>query len=167
MFNWADYAIIGVIALSAFMSLIRGFVREAISLGSWIAAIWAAFHFSNTMAQIVTPYIKSPALRMPIAAVILLILVLLIGALINFVIGTLVDKTGLSGTDRVVGTVFGVGRGVLLVAVLLLLAQLTPMPQSLWWQNSALLPRFQPLEIWLRSLVPQSVNNKYILSTKD
>ncbi len=168
MFNWADYAILGIILFSALMSLIRGFVREAISLGAWIAAVWAAIHYSSTMAQIIAPYIKSPALRVPTAGFILLIAVLLIGGLINFIIGTLVDKTGLSSTDRVVGTVFGAGRGVLLVAVLLLLAQLTPMPQSLWWHNSDLIPRFAPLEIWLKSLVPPTVNsNKYILSTKD
>lgn len=168
MLNWADYAIIGIIVFSALMSLIRGFVREAISLAAWIAAVWAAVHFSGTMAQIIAPYIKSSTLRVPIAGFILLIAVLLIGGLINFIIGTLVDKTGLSGTDRVVGMVFGGGRGVLLVAVLLLLAQLTPMPQSLWWSNSNLIPRFQPLEAWLKSLVPPSVNNtKYVLTTKD
>lgn len=167
MLNWADYAVIGVIVFSALMSLIRGFVREAISLSSWIAAIWAAFHYSSYMAIIVAPYIKSTALRVPVAAVILLIAVLLMGACVNFVIGTLVDKTGLSSTDRVAGTVFGAGRGVLLVAVILLLAQLTPIPQSIWWQGSQLIPRFIPLEMWLKSLIPPSINNRYILSTKD
>src|SRR3982751_1909834 len=106
MFNWADYAVIGVITLSGLMSLIRGFVREAISLGAWILAVWAAFHFANTMAAVITPYVKSSALRTPIASFILLIAVLLIGGLVNFIIGTLVDKTGLSGTDRVIGMVF-------------------------------------------------------------
>lgn len=168
MLNWADYAILGIIILSALMSLIRGFVREAISLAAWIAAVWAAVHYSESMAQIVAPYIKSSALRVPVAGFILLIAVLLIGGLINFIIGTLVDKTGLSGTDRVIGMIFGSGRGVLLVAVLLLLAQLTPMPQSIWWSNSNLIPRFQPLEAWLKSLVPSTVNsNKYVLTTKD
>jgi membrane protein required for colicin V production len=169
MFNWADYAVIGVITFSGLVSLIRGFVREAISLGAWILAVWSAFHFANTMAAVIAPYVKSATLRTPIASFILLIAVLLIGGLVNFIIGTLVDKTGLSSTDRVIGMVFGTGRGVLLVAVLLLLAQLTPMPQSLWWQKSVLIPKFQPLEAWLKSLVPASIdkNNRFVLSTKD
>lgn len=169
MFNWADYAVIGVITLSGLMSLIRGFVREAISLGAWILAVWAAFHYAHIMAAIITPYVKSASLRIPIASFILLLAVLILGGLINFIIGTLVDKTGLSGTDRIIGMVFGTGRGVLLVAVLLLLAQLTPMPQSLWWHNSILIPKFQPLEAWLKSLVPASMNNnnRFVLSTKD
>lgn len=168
MFNWADYAVIGIIVFSGLMSLIRGFVREAISLAAWILAIWAAFHFYGAMAAVIAPYVKSTALRVPLACFILLIAVLLIGALINFIIGTLVDKTGLSSTDRVIGMAFGAGRGVLLVAVLLLLAQLTPMPQSFWWHNSELIPRFTPLEAWLKSLVPPSVNNShFVLSTRD
>ncbi len=168
MFNWADYAVIGIIIFSGLMSLIRGFVREAISLAAWILAIWAAFHFSSTMAIVIAPYVKSTALRVPLAGFILFIAVLLIGGLVNFIIGTLVDKTGLSSTDRVIGMVFGAARGVLLVAVLLLLAQLTPMPQSFWWHNSELIPRFEPLEVWLKSLVPPAVNNShFVLSTKD
>lgn len=167
MFNWADYTVIGIIAFSALMSVIRGFVREAISLAAWIMAVWAVFHFSNDMATVIAPYVKSTALRVPVASFILLIAALLIGALVNFIIGTLIDKTGLSSTDRVVGMVFGAGRGVLLIAVLLLLAQLTPMPQSVWWHNSDLIPRFQPLEAWLKSLIPPSVNNRFVLSTQD
>ena len=65
-----------------------------------------------------------------------------------------VDKTGLSGTDRVLGIVFGVVRGVVVVALLVLLAGLTTMPKDPWWGESALLGHFQVIALELRALLP-------------
>lgn len=168
MFNWADYTVIAVVAFSGLMSLIRGFVREALSLATWIIAIWIGIKYATIMGGVLAPYIKSVSLRTPVGFTVLFIAVLIIGALINFIIGTVVDKTGLGPTDRVIGTVFGVARGILLVAVLLLLAQMTPMPDNQWWKDSALIPKFQPLEDWLKSLIPKSMmGNHFELTTKD
>ncbi len=85
-------------------------------------------------------------------------------AIINYFITQLVDKTGLSGTDRMLGIVFGIARGVLLVAALLLVAHLTPMPQEDWWKESFLIPHFEPLEIWLNGFLPQTVSQHFQLS---
>lgn len=167
MFNWADYTVIGVVTFSGLMSLIRGFVREALSLATWIIAIWIGMHYAAIMGNILAPYIKSVSLRTPIGFTVLFIAILIIGALINFIIGTLVDKTGLGPTDRVIGMVFGVARGILLVAVLLLLGHMTPMPENSWWKDSTLIPKFSPLEDWLKSLIPKSMTNHFELTTKD
>ncbi len=157
MLNWLDYSIIAVIFLSILISLIRGFIREAFSLVTWVAAFWIAFTFYGILAELLVQHFHSPTIRMVVAFGVLFVATLLIGALVNYLIGQLVDKTGLSGTDRLLGIIFGFGRGVLLVTILLMMARLTPLPTEDWWKTSMLIPQFQPLEVWLHGYMPQSL----------
>lgn len=160
----ADYIILGFILLSVFVSLMRGFVREAVSLVTWLAAIWLVLHFTSISAEMLTAYVKSATGRYLVAGGVLFLTTLIVGALINYMIGQLVDKTGLSGTDRLLGALFGAARGILLVGVLLLVARLTPMPQEEWWKNSLLIPYFEPMETWLHGLLPESMSSKFELA---
>lgn len=158
-FNWVDYTFIGLIAFSALISLIRGFVREAVSLVTWIVAAYVALRFTNILASNLVNYIHTPSFRVGVAFGILFITILIIGGLVNFLFSQLVEKTGLSGTDRLLGLIFGVARGVLLIGVLVLLGNLMNFTQAPWWKASQLIPHFQGLAAWLKSFVPEQINN--------
>lgn len=142
--NWLDYAIIAVIALSALISLIRGFVREVVSLVVWVAAFWIGIRYAGVVAAYFTGTIASPTLRLGLGFVLLFVATLIIGALLNFVISQFVTRTGLTGTDRFIGVLFGLARGVVVVGVLVLAAGLTALPREPWWQGSVLTQQFQP-----------------------
>ena len=152
--SWLDLLIVGVIALSALISLIRGFVKESISLLSWIAAGIVAFRYFSAMAELLEPYLADPTIRSMAAFAVLFISTLIIGAIINFIMSQLVSKTGLSGTDKALGVVFGGARGVLIVTMIVLLASLTPMPEAQWWQDSAMVGFFQQLAEWVKGIIP-------------
>ena len=152
--SWLDFLILGVIALSALISLIRGFVKESISLVSWIAAGFIAFRYFSPMAELLEPYVSAPTIRGIAGFAILFISTLIIGAIINFIMSQLVSKTGLSGTDKALGVVFGGARGVLIVTMVVLLASLTPMPEAQWWQDSAMIGFFQQLAEWVNGIIP-------------
>jgi membrane protein required for colicin V production len=158
---WVDYVIVGIVGLSAVISLVRGFVREAISLVTWIAAFWIALLFFRDLAVHLEPWIEVQSLRLGAAFAILLLLSLLLGGVLGYLMGQLVDKTGLSGTDRLIGVLFGLARGAVLVAILVLLAGLTPFPDDPWWQSSRLIPYFQQLAVWLQSLLPPDIAGKF------
>ncbi|MGH8524279.1 MAG: CvpA family protein [Gammaproteobacteria bacterium] len=151
---WVDYAILAIIGLSALISILRGLIREVLSLLAWILAILVAMTFMRPLADQLTPYISVPSARLIIAFMALFIATLLCGAIINFIIAKLVMSSGLSGTDRMLGIVFGIARGALVVGVLVLMAGLTPLPQDPWWEQSVLLGRFEALALWLRSYLP-------------
>ncbi len=102
---WIDYAILAVIGISTLISLVRGFVKEAVSLVIWIGAFFVASTFYANLATLLTN-ISDQFLRNAAAVAILFITTLILGALINYLIGQLVSKTGLTGTDRVLGLVF-------------------------------------------------------------
>ena len=152
--NWADVAILVVIAISAVLSLFRGYVKEMLSLVAWGAAFWVAVAFSDQGARMLAEYISTPSVRMAMAFAILFVATLIVGGMVNYLMGQLVEKTGLSGTDRMLGLVFGIVRGVAVVAIIVLLAGLTPVPRDPWWGQSQLLLHFQELALWMRGYLP-------------
>lgn len=154
---WVDYAILGIIGLSAAISLVRGFVREALSLAAWIVALWVAFGFFKNFAEFLAPYISVPSVRLVAAFSILLVLTLLLGALANYLAAQLIQKTGLSGTDRIIGILFGAARGVAIVVLLVLAAGVTPLPKDFWWKQSLLIGHFQEGAMWLRTYLPPDI----------
>jgi membrane protein required for colicin V production len=75
----------------------------------------------------------------------------------------MVSKTGLSGTDKSLGVVFGAARGVLIVTMVVLLAQLTPMPAESWWQESRMVEYFVNLAVWIKEIVPKDIASRFSL----
>ncbi|MGI9333465.1 MAG: CvpA family protein [Gammaproteobacteria bacterium] len=154
---WADYAIIGVIVLSALLSLLRGFLREALSVLGWVVAIWLAFTYSDRLEALLINQISVPSLRQAAAFASIFIITLIVTALVNYLIGRLVENTGLSGTDRMLGMLFGAARGALIIGVLVLLAGLTALPRDRWWRQSVFVPHFERAALEVRDLLPPEI----------
>ena len=155
--SWIDIAILVVVGISAAISLIRGFVREAMSLAGWIAAVLAGIFLSEPVAPMLSGLISEPSLRLIVAFVLLFVATLFAAAIANFFIYKLVKITGLSGTDRMIGIVFGVLRGVVVVSVLVVLGSMTTLPAESWWQDSQLLSYFEQFALWAKGYLPSSI----------
>lgn len=149
--TWADWAIIAVLSVSALISVVRGFVKEVVSILIWLTAAIIASIFHDQLATVMADLIDTPSLRMLAAWIILFVAVLLVGSLINFLLGKLIQATGLSGTDRLLGLLFGTVRGlVILMVVLIILPKMLPVTEDQWWINSTLIPYFMQYEDWAR-----------------
>ena len=156
-FVWIDFVIIGIIGISALVSLMRGFVREALSLVVWALAIGLGWVFFREAAVYLEPWIDVPSIRLGAAFGLILISTLIVGGIINYLMGELVDKTGLSGSDRVIGMLFGAVRGALLVTIIVVLASKTPLSEDPWWQQSQLVGQFEILAEWLLQYLPEDL----------
>ena len=156
MMNWVDITIISIIAFSASVSIVRGFIREALSLVSWGLAFFIAGHFYTYITPYLT-YFDSDIIRIAVAITILFFATLLVCSVVSYVIGQLVQKTGLSGTDRVLGICFGILRGILVVAALLFFIDtFTPLSKSPYWTNSQLIPHFHFIIRWFFDYIQNS-----------
>ena len=155
--EYADYVVFAIIAISILVGAIRGFVKEAFSLAVWAAAFLIAFQFSGVLAMQLENHIELPSARTSLAFAGLFILVLLVGGLVTYLDGKLVEKTGLDGTDRLLGGVFGGVRGLALVLAIILIAGLTPVPQDPWWQQSRTIQSLMPLAEWSARFLPDYI----------
>ncbi len=154
---WVDFVIIGLIALSAVISLFRGFVKEAFSLIVWVAAFWLSWTFFRDLSDYLIQWISLPSARLGVSFALIMISVLIIGGIINYLLSQLVEHSGLSGTDRTLGIFFGIARGVVIIAIIILLAGLTAMPRDPWWHDSLLISYFQEISEWLRGFLPEDI----------
>lgn len=151
-FNWADWVILGIVVVSCLFGLMRGLIKEALSVANWIIAVLIAVTFRDPLASLLVNQIETPSLRQIVAFSSLFIATLMVGALVNYLISELVKITGLSSTDRVLGMVFGLLRGfVVVMAVLLLIPPIISIDQDKWWTESALIPDFLAFEDWARA----------------
>ena len=155
--NGADMVILGILLVSVIVSLVRGFIKEVFSILVWAAAIFAAFQVAGPLAGALEPIIDLPSARIIVAFAAVFILVLTIGGLIAFLIGKMVEKTGLSPTDRLFGGLFGLARGLIIVVLAVMLLRVTPFAQDPWWHESRLLPTFEALAEQARAWLPESV----------
>jgi membrane protein required for colicin V production len=154
--NWADWVILAILVVSSLISLKRGFVREALSLVNWFIAFFIAMSFHAALAGLLQAYIGAPSLREMVAFASLFALTLIVGAMVNNLLVELVRMTGLGGTDKTFGMIFGLLRGFIIVmAILILVPPFVPIDQDGWWQQSMLIPELLKLEGWCRLMVSE------------
>lgn len=156
MMNWVDFTIVGIIVFSALISIVRGFAKEALSLGSWILAFFIASQFYYFITPYLT-YFRGGLIKNAIAIAILFFSTLIVCSIVSYLISELVRKTGLSGTDRLLGTVFGIIRGILVVAaILFFIDTFTGLSKTEDWQKSLLIPHFAFIISWFFNYLENS-----------
>ncbi|HVV96023.1 MAG TPA: CvpA family protein [Rhodanobacteraceae bacterium] len=155
--NWTDYTILAVLALSVLMGLWRGFIGEVLALICWILAFWVAWMLGPPLADRFSASISTPSVRVLLAYVVCFVTVLIAGAIVAFLMRKLVEGSGLSGSDRLLGMVFGLVRGFALVTLVVLLLGFTPFRRDPWWHESRLMPNFEAGAHWLGDRLPGEV----------
>lgn len=166
-FNWADWTIVAIVGVSCVFSLLRGFVKEALSLVGWILAVFVAVAFHERLAEVFARWIETPSLRLLLAFATLFFITLLIGAIINKLVATLIAASGLGGIDRLLGMVFGVARGLLIVlALVILLPMALPVKSDSWWAGSTLIPHFESSEELARDAFAEVMGWRRALTEK-
>ena len=159
-FNSVDYFIFGILAVSILISFFRGFVREAISLVVWILAAVLAFQFSDNLStHFLKDYIDSPGLRYLASFATIFLVVLIVGALINIIVTSILDKAGIGTMDRLIGIFFGAARGVLVIAIMLMFINLSSVQPVTAIGSSRLVPHFSGLVLWLNGFVPAQLKH--------
>lgn len=151
--NLTDYLLIVAILASAIVGAWRGLLREAIAAAAWIIALFLAWHFTDLVAPHLGGLMSDSEVRPWAARVIIVVLVLLIGAGIGATLAHFVRLSMFSGMDRLLGFVFGLARGFVLLGVFVILGQLLKLQDEQWWSHSRLIPYGASIANGLRRLV--------------
>lgn len=152
-----DYLLIGIIVLSALMGAFRGFIKEALALAGWVVAVWAAWQFGDEAAARMPAFIDDPVLKIWAARLLMLMASLFAAGVVSRLLSMLLDQTGLSGTNRLLGAVFGVARGAVLAAVVVALMQAAGFDEDPWWSESKLIPYAAPIADRLGEYAEQGI----------
>jgi len=134
-----DTLILAVIAISSAFGVWRGFIKETLSLLSWIAALLVSRVYSESLAGLLESLIDNPSVRYVTAFSGLFVLIIMLGTALNHFMSKLLVVTGLKTLDRLLGAVFGVARGTVIVLVVLFILNVF-VSGSEWWQQSTLIP---------------------------
>ena len=141
MLATVDWVIVGVLGVSTLISIRRGFVKEALSLVTWIVSVVVARLFAGQLAVLLENHIDLASLRLGVSYFVLFIGTLMVGGMVNHLVGEFVKLTGLSGPDRFLGMFFGLARGAIIIVVAVAgLNYLELNTKDPWWTESRLIP---------------------------
>jgi len=151
--NVTDYLVIAGIVISAVVGALRGFLREAVAVITWVIALFIAWHFSDLVEPHLGGLLAGSNVRIWAARTIIVVLILLLGTGIGAALSHFVRVSIFSGTDRFLGVLFGALRGLVLFGVLIILGQLLRLEEERWWRQSELIPYGESIANGLRTLV--------------
>jgi membrane protein required for colicin V production len=164
--NWIDLIVIGIIGLSVLIGLARGFVLEAMSLLTWVAAIIIGIVYCEE-ASVWFTAISVTSVRILLSFILLVLATLILGGVISHLIGRVIKSTRFSVTDRIIGTLFGFARGTMIVAVIALGIHSTNIAkENDAWKSSTLIPHFEPIALWVKDKFPDDFFAKLMPSDK-
>lgn len=150
-----DYVVLTIVGASVLLSVFRGFVREVLALAAWIVAFLAASLFGTTVAGWLETSIADESVRVLIAFIAVFVTALLGMSVAALAVSGLMRKAGLGLEDRLLGSFFGLARGMLIVMVLVLLAGLTALPRQPAWTDAMLSPPLEALAAAAKPWLPQ------------
>jgi membrane protein required for colicin V production len=151
-----DYGVLAVLGLSLLWALLRGFVRELVSLLGWIAAFVLSSLFAQDVARMF-PESLGPLLASLLAFMAIFIGVWIISGLIGLILSSLIKAVGLGWSDRLLGAVLGLLRGLVIVLILVMLGGLTPLPREPFWRNAMLSAPLETAVTAMKPLLPESL----------
>ena len=150
-----DHAVVTLIGFSVLLGVIRGFAREVIALASWAVAVVVASVYGGEAAPLLARQIPDESWRVLAAFVAVFFVVLIVMSLIGSITSRLIKSAGLGVEDRVLGSLFGLARGLLVVVVLVLLAGLTALPRQTVWKDAMLAAPLEKLAVIVKQWLPQ------------
>lgn len=157
---WIDIVIIAIFALSILVGIYRGFVKETLSVVSWVLAAFAAFQFGEQASVYIKPYVKQEPLDLAIAYVAVFLISLILFSIISHIISQVFESSGMKGVDRSIGSLFGILRAAAIIVALILVGRFMAMDNQQWWIDSKFIPYFEPLVDWFKSYLPADIISK-------
>lgn len=159
--NYIDITIIVIILITALIGFMRGFVWMSIFLATWTAAILLAIKFKDQLAAVLPIKLGSEVAQTGLAALLIFLGILIVGAIINALLHKLLNAMGFGTFDRILGTGLGIVLGGLAITLLTMLLGLTELPDQDAWKKSKFVPKFQEAAVWIKTLIPEDLN-RYI-----
>lgn len=151
--NWVDWLIILLVAFSCVAGAMRGLLREVISVITWVAGLWLAWTFSDLLEPHLGGALADSSVRPWAARTLIFLAILLIGTAVGAIVAHYVRLSLFSSLDRLLGFVFGLVRGVVVIGLLAILCHAVRLDGEGWYRRSLLVPYAEQAGNVLRAIV--------------
>jgi membrane protein required for colicin V production len=155
-----DIVIIVLIFISVLVGLLRGFTKELMSIAAWVISIYLAFNFYHLITPYLAAYINQDNLSNIAGGAIIFVGSLFTLSMVGYLISKAVAATGIKGTDRVLGAVLGLVRGVLIISLFVVVTSIFNVKSTSWWNNSEFIAHFVPIADAINSVLPEEFKIK-------
>ena len=131
-----DWILLAALGLSLLLGMWRGIVQEVLSLAGWVAAFYVSQMYAPQAAAWLPMEGSSQMLRYAAGFVVVFIAVLIATVLVSWMVKKLVSAVGLGPLDRLLGSLFGLMRGVVILLAVTVLVGMTPMRETEAWKQA-------------------------------
>lgn len=162
-----DYVVLGIIFISILVSIMRGFVREILSIAGWVVAFMVASSFAGYFEPMLPASVTGGSLRILVAFIVVFISVLLVMMLVTMMLSAVIKSVGLGFIDRLLGAFFGFLRGFIVVMILVLIAGLTGLPKQPFWQQALLNRPLEEAATKAATWLPNEISSRISYDNKE
>ncbi len=152
-----DGLLLTVLLLSVLLGAWRGLVYEVLSVAGWVAAFVLAQAYADEAALMLPLDSLSPPLQLAAGFLVVFIAVAFAGGLLAWLVKKLVASVGLRPVDRVLGSAFGLARGVVMLLAFAVVVSMSPLRDAQWWQGSAVADMLVATLHAIKPLLPEPV----------
>lgn len=152
-----DLILISMLLVSGLVGVLRGLIREALSLVIWVAALWSAARFGQDAARLFSTVLDDALWQLWAGRLALFVGVLFAGSIVAWIVTYFVRRSVITGTDRMLGMLFGIARGAVLAGILVLALDLGGFATEPWWRESKLLPYAAAVGAELRDVAKEQL----------
>ena len=153
-----DTIILAILFISTIVGIVRGFVKESLSIAAWVISIWASFSLGDDLHNLLDPIIESRSLGIMLSYGGSFFGSLLVCSFINFILTKIIKMSGFGLFDRMLGLGFGFARGALLISILVVSTNYIAVSETKWWTESVFIPYFKPVASWFQSFIPKDLS---------
>jgi membrane protein required for colicin V production len=161
--TWLDLLLFGVMLISGLLAMIRGFIREILSITAWLVAAAAAYlaFRDGRLLTLAKANISSDIIATAAVVGGVFLIALLVVSVITVRVSDLILDSRIGALDRTLGFLFGLGRGLIIVVVSFLFFNwlVPPAKQPDGVRNAKSLRAIELTGNWLQDLLPQDLDN--------
>lgn len=149
-----------MIAASLLLGFWRGVVGEVLALAAWVLAFFVAREFALPVSELYTSLMSDRSMQYLAGFATVFVGVLIVVGIARLVVSFLLRAVGLGLIDRILGAIFGIARGVLVVVLVVMLGGLTPLPRESWWKNAVFAPPLETAVLAMKPWMPEAMAKK-------
>jgi membrane protein required for colicin V production len=152
-----DLILLVVMLISGLLAMIRGFMREVLSIAAWLIAAIVTLWAYPRLSPVVHHYFNSKMVSIALTVGVVFLVTLLVVSIATVKISDMVLDSRVGALDRTLGFLFGLGRGLIIVVVAFIFFAwlVPPKARPTWVQNAKSRVVLEATGNWLRSLLPE------------